>query len=400
MHRSVEHAHELILVGGVLGLVSIFAGLVSARVNAPLLLVFLVVGMLAGEDGPGGIPFSDFRTSYLIGSIALAAILFEGGFKTERAMLRQAFWPALAMGTAGVAVTAGIVAASGVLLFGASWGETMVIGAALAPTDAAAVGLLLRRAQVALPHRLTALLEVESGLNDPMSVFLTVVCVEALVQPGSLTTAHAATLFATEMGGGAVAGIAGGYALLGLLRRLPAEAAMFPILTLAAVLALFGAAQILGASGFLAVYLMGVIAGNSEYRTRARMEEFYEAFAWLAQITLFLLLGLLITPHAMLPQAAAIAAIAAVLILIARPLAAFLCLLPFGFGLRGTAFAAWVGLRGAVPIYLTIIPVLQGAPNAERLFGVAFGTVVASLVVQGWTIRQAATWLGFDRIKG
>ena len=400
MHPPVEHAHELILVGGVLGLVSIFAGLVSARVNAPLLLVFLVVGMLAGEDGPGGIPFSDFRASYLIGSIALAAILFEGGFKTERTMLRQAFWPALAMGTLGVAVTAGIVATAGVVLFGASWGEAMVIGAALAPTDAAPVGLLLRRAQVALPPRLTALLEVESGLNDPMSVLLTVVFVEALVQPGSMTTAHAAILFATEMGGGAVFGIAGGYALLALLRRLPAEAAMFPILALAAVLALFGVAQILGASGFLAVYLTGVIAGNSEYRARARMEEFYEAFAWLAQITLFLLLGLLITPHAMLREAVAIAAIAAVLILVARPLAAFLCLLPFGFGLRGTAFAAWIGLRGAVPIYLTIIPVLQGVPNAERLFGIAFGTVVASLVVQGWTIRQAATWLGFDRTKG
>jgi cell volume regulation protein A len=197
-----------------------------------------------------------------------------------------------------------------------------------------------------------------------------------------------------------VFGLAGGYGLLALLRRLPAEASIFPILTLAAVLALFGAAQMAGASGFLAVYLMGVIAGNSEYATRARMEEFYEAFAWLAQITLFLLLGLLITPHAVLPDAVAIAAVAAVLILVARPLATFACLLPFGFGLRGTAFAAWVGLRGAVPIYLTIIPVLQGAPNGQRLFGVAFGTVVASLVVQGWTIRQAATLLGFGRTKG
>jgi cell volume regulation protein A len=400
MQAPVEHAHELILVGGLLGLLSIFAGLVSARVNAPLLLVFLVVGMLAGEDGPGGIAFSDFGASYLIGSIALAAILFEGGFKTERSMLRQAFWPALAMGTAGVAVTAGVVASAGVVLFGAPWGEAMVIGAALAPTDAAAVGLLLRRAQVALPHRLTALLEVESGLNDPMSVFLTVVFVEALVHPGTMTSAHAALLFATEMGGGAVVGIAGGAALLALLRRLPAEASMFPILTLAGVLALFGAAQMAGASGFLAVYLMGVIAGNSDYATRARMEELYEAFAWLAQITLFLLLGLLITPHAMLPDAVAIAAVAAVLILVARPLATFACLLPFGFGMRGTAFAAWVGLRGAVPIYLTIIPVLQGAPNGQRLFGVAFGTVVASLVVQGWTIRQAATLLGFGRTKG
>ena len=398
--QVVEHAHDLILLGGALGLLSIFAGLVSARVNAPLLLVFLVIGMLAGEDGPGGVAFSDFQASYLIGSIALAAILFEGGFKTERTMLKQAFWPALAMGTIGVAVTAGIVAGAGVVVFGASWGEAMVIGAALAPTDAAAVGLLLRQARVAVPERLTALLEIESGLNDPMSVFLTVLFVEALIHPGAMTAPHALSFFALEMGGGAAFGLAGGYGLLALLKRLPAEASIFPILTFAAVLTLFGAAQTVGASGFLAVYLMGVIAGTSDYRTRARMEEFYEAFAWLAQIALFLLLGLLITPHAMLPQAPAILAMTAVLIVVARPVATFACLLPFGFGLRGTTFAAWVGLRGAVPIYLTIIPVLQGAPNGERLFGIAFGTVVASLVVQGWTIRQAAGLLGFGRIKG
>ena len=395
--RGVEQAHDLILLGGVLGLVSIFAGLASARIGAPLLLVFLAVGMLAGEDGPGGIQFSDFRASYLIGSIALAAILFEGGFKTERAMLKQAFWPALAMATAGVAITAGVVAGAGVVLFGVPWGEALVIGAALAPTDAAAVGLLLRRAKVAVPERLTALLEVESGLNDPMSVFLMVAVVTALTAPGGLNAGRAAVLFASEMGGGAAFGIGGGYALLWLLRRLPAEAPIFPVLALAAVLTLFGAAQSLGASGFLAVYLMGVITGTADYRTRERMEQFFEAFAWLAQVSLFLLLGLLVTPHDLLPAAGAIAAVAAVLILVARPLAAFVCLLPFGFGLRATGFGAWVGLRGAVPIYLTIIPVLSGAPGAERLFNIAFGTVVASLVIQGWTIRPAATLLGFGR---
>ncbi len=393
----MEHAHDFILLGGALGLFAIFAGLASARVNAPLLLVFLIIGMLAGEDGPGGIVFSDFNSSYLIGSIALAAILFEGGFKTERAMLKAAFWPALAMGTVGVAATAVIVAGAGVWLFGVSWGEAMVIGAALAPTDAAAVGLLLRQARVAIPDRLTALLEIESGLNDPMSVFLTVLFVEALVHPGAMTTGHIIGFFALEMGGGAVFGLIGGYILLALLRRLPAEASIFPILTFAAVLTLFGAAQSVGASGFLAVYLMGIITGTSDYKTRARMEEFYEAFAWLAQIALFLLLGLLVTPSTLLGQAPAIAAVAVVLILVARPVAAFACLLPFGFGMRGSSFAAWVGLRGAVPIYLTIIPVLQGMPNGERLFGIAFGTVVASLVVQGWTIGHAAALLGYGR---
>ena len=395
----MEHAHDLILLGGVLGLLSIFAGLITSRVNAPLLLVFLAVGMLAGEDGPGGIEFDDFRSSYLIGSIALAAILFEGGFKTERKMLQEAFWPALAMATAGVAISAGIVAAVGVFAFGVPWGEALMVGAVLAPTDAAAVGLLLRRAKVAIPGRVTSLLELESGLNDPMSVFLIIAVVDAVLAPGHLSWSHATLEFLLEMGGGAAFGIAGGYALLFLLRRLPVEAPLVPVLALAAVLALFGLAQRLGTSGFLAVYLMGVITGTNDYRTRERMEEFYEAAGWLAQITLFLMLGLLVTPHALLPSAGAIAAVAAVLILVARPVATFACLLPFGFGMRNSAFAAWVGLRGAVPIYLTIIPVLRGAPGGQLLFGIAFGTVVASLVVQGWTIRQAAMLLGFAPVK-
>ena len=394
----MEHAHLLILVGGCLGLASIFAGLASARIGAPLLLVFLAVGMLAGEDGPGGIDYSDFRSAYLIGSVALAAILFEGGIKTERAMLKLAFWPAAAMATAGVAVTAGVMAGAAVLLFGVPWVSGLVIGSVLAPTDAAAVGLLLRRARVAIPDRVTALLEVESGLNDPMSVFLTVVFVEFTVLPGGVTAGHAALLFAKEMGGGAVLGAAGGYGLLMLLKTLPAEAPIFPVLALTAVLALFGAAQSVEASGFLAVYMMGIIVGANDFRTRARLEEFYEAFSWLAQIALFLMLGLLVTPHALLPAAVPILELAAVLILVARPLSGALCLLPFGFSLRETAFVSWVGLRGAVPIYLTIIPVLEGVQQGPLLFGVAFGIVVTSLVVQGWTIRPAAFALGFARV--
>ena len=391
----MEHAHELILVGGALGLASLFAGFVSARAGAPLLLVFLAVGMLAGEDGPGGIQFSDFRAAYLIGSIALAAILFEGGLKTSRAMLSTAFWPAAAMATAGVAITTAVVGASAVAMFHVPWVGGLEIGAVLAPTDAAAVALLLRRVRVAVPERVTALLEVESGLNDPMSVVLVVALVELATHPAGLSAGQGALLLAKEMVGGAALGAAGGWALLAVLRRIPVEAAVLPVLALAAVLTLFGGAQRVGASGFLAVYVMGVIAGTHEYRARTRVIEAHEAFAWLAQVTLFLMLGLLVTPHALLPHAAPIAAIAAVLIAVARPLAVFPCLLPFGFSVREAAFASWVGLRGAVPIYLTIIPVLAGTKEGEVLFGVAFGVVVTSLVVQGWTIGVVGRRLGF-----
>jgi NhaP-type Na+/H+ and K+/H+ antiporter len=301
------------------------------------------------------------------------------------------------MATVGVAVTSGIVAVAAVGLFGVSWVNGLAVGAALAPTDAAAVNLLLRRARVALPERVTALLEVESGLNDPMSVFLMVALVPIMIAPARLDTSGTALLLAEEMVGGAAIGVVGGYALLALLRRLSAEAPIFPVLAFFLVMTLFGAAQKLGASGFLAVYLMGLIIGTHPYRDQERLEQFYEAFAWMAQIALFLMLGLLVTPHDLLSTAPAILAIAAVLILVARPVATFACLLPFGFTVQETSFASWVGLRGAVPIFLTIIPVLQGVHDSQRLFGIAFGIVVASLVVQGWTIRHAASLLGFSR---
>ena len=395
----MQAAHELILLGGALGLLSFLAGLVSARVGAPLLLVFLVLGMLVGEDGPGGIRFDDFHAAYLIGSIALAVILFEGGLKTDRTMIRIAWAPAVLLATVGVALTAGIVGAAGVWLFSAPWAEALLIGAAVAPTDAAAVAVLLRRARVAVPGRVSAALELESGLNDPMAVFLTVLLVQIILAPAGVSAREAIVLFVEEMAGGAIMGIGGGYALLFLLRRVRLEASLYPVLTLAGALTLFGGAQSLGASGFLAVYLMGLVTGTNRHLAGPSIGHFFEALAWLAQIVLFLMLGLLVTPHRLVPLIAPTLAVAAVLILLARPLACLCCLLPCGFSLRETGFVAWVGLRGAVPIYLATIPVLAGAPHANRLFGAAFVIVITSLVVQGWTIRPAARMLGFRGVN-
>ncbi len=395
--HAMNTAHELILLGGALGLLSILAGVVSARFQAPLLLVFLLLGMLAGEDGPGGIVFNDFQASYLIGSIALAIILFEGGLKTERAMIELAWRPSLALATVGVALTAGLVGAAAVWLFSLSWTEALLIGAVLAPTDAAAVNTMLRAARVAVPERVTAALELESGLNDPMSVFLTVLLVESLTTSGGITTGHAIGMLLEEMVGGVVAALGGGYALLWLLRRLPVEAPLYPVLALTSVLVVFGGAQTLGASGFLAVYLMGVIVGVNRFEAHRALVYASEAFAWLAQIALFLLLGLLVTPHRLFPLVGPILAITAVLLVVARPVATFLCLLPFRYSGREAAFASWVGLRGAVPIYLTIVPVLAGVRNGDALFGAVFGVVIASLLLQGWTIAPTARMLGFGK---
>jgi cell volume regulation protein A len=393
----MESAHELILGGSALGVLSIVAGLASRRFGAPVLLVFLVLGMLAGEDGLGGIPFDDFYVAYLIGSIALAVILFEGGMKTHLSMLRLAFWPALVLAVIGVGVTATVVAGAVVLLEGLPFAAAMLIGSAVAPTDAAAVATLLRNAKLKLPDRITALLEVESGLNDPMSVFLTVFVIMALTMPHLATVSDALVLFAREMLGGGVIGLAGGALLAFLLRRLTLEAATAMVFVLTFSLALFGLAQVLGTSGFLAIYIAGVMTGATEHAERREVESFCEGMAWLAQIVLFLMLGLLVTPHALLPLIPAGVAIAAVLMLVARPVAVFGCLLPFGFNVRESAFASWVGLRGAVPIYLSIVPALADPERDTKLFAVVFIVVVVSLIVQGWTLGAAARLFGFGR---
>jgi NhaP-type Na+/H+ and K+/H+ antiporter len=395
--EHMESAHEFILVGGVLGVISIFASLASRRLGAPVLLVFLVLGMLAGEDGPGGIPYSDFSSAYLIGSVALAVILFEGGLKTPLSMLRIAVWPALALAVVGVGVTAVVIGATVMWLADVPFAFAMLLGAAVAPTDAAAVGSMLSRARLALPERVTALLEVESGLNDPMSIFLTIFVIRAIVLPEEATWQHGILLFAQEMFGGAALGLGGGWLLSRLLRMLAVEAHTAMVLVLTFGLALFGLAQVLDTSGFMAVYLAGVVVGTTEYHARQEVANFYEGFAWLAHIVLFLMLGLLVTPHELVPFMGVSIVVALVLMLIARPLAVFMCLLPFRFTWRESTFASWVGLRGAVPIYISFLPALADPIRDERLFSGVFVVVVVSLIIQGWTLGLVARLLGFGR---
>ena len=389
----MNSAHEMILTAGVLCLFAILAGLLSARIGTPLLLVFIAVGMLAGEDGPGGIPFDNFRFAYLVGSLALVVILFQGGLATERKMIRQALWPSATLATVGVAISAAIVGVAARLLFAVSWPDALLAGAVLAPTDAAAVSVLLRQSKAAVPFRVTAALEVESGLNDPMSVFLTVGLVQVLTMPGGLEPGAAGLLFAEEMGGGAVIGLVGGTCLLWLFRSLNAEKSVFPVLAIGAALSLFGGAQVLGASGFLAVYLAGLIVGNYDHPAGESLSRFFNALGWLAQIVLFLMLGLLVNPHELPPRILPALEVAAVLILLARPVAVMLCLLPLRWRARDAAFVSWVGLRGAVPIYLTIVPLLAGVQNARVLFDLVFVVVTVSVAVQGWTIGPAARLL-------
>ncbi|HTU53265.1 MAG TPA: potassium/proton antiporter [Acetobacteraceae bacterium] len=394
-HAALHNAHQAILLGGGLGVLSILAGIVSRRIGAPMLLAFLALGMLAGEDGLLGIHFGDYATSYLIGSVALAVILFEGGLKTPVSMLRLAFWPALVLATVGVAVTAGIVGGVVAVLDRLALLPAFLVGAVVAPTDAAAVAVLLRTSGAALPERLAALLEVESGLNDPMSVFLTLLLIHLIVAPGSLGVGGAAALLLEAMAGGAVLGLVGGRLLGWGMQRLPLEPALATVFLLSAALGLFGIAQLVGASGFLAVYLAGIVTRATSSRMREGIAPFFEGMAWVSQIVLFLMLGLLATPH-LLPQylPGAIGG-AAALIFLARPAAVFGTLLPFRLPWREAAFASWVGLRGAVPIYLSIIPALGDPGRGGSLFASIFIVVILSLIVQGSTVALSARLLGF-----
>ena len=392
----MEASHQLILLGSVLVLLSIFAGVFSARFGAPLLLVFLGLGVLAGEEGPGGILFRDFHAAYLIGSIALAIILFDGGLRTDPGAIRRALWPSLALATVGVIATAALVGAAAALFFSTSWMRGFLVGVIIAPTDAAAVSALLHLRGLELRARVAGTLELESGINDPLSVLLTVLLVSLLLAPAPLTGSHIAALLAREVVGGSAFGIGGGYLLLALINRVEATSGLYAILALAGATTLFGGAQTSGASGFLAVYLAGLILGTHRHRATQVINQAFDAFAWLSQIVLFLMLGLLVTPSALVPILGPSLLIAVVLMLVARPVAVALCLLPFRYTALEIAFISWVGLRGAVPIFLAIIPVLAGLPDAAVFFGVAFIIVLTSLIVQGWTVAAAARMFDLD----
>ncbi len=392
----MELSHEIILAAGVLSLLAVFAGFASVRLGAPLLLGLIAVGMLAGEDGPGGIPFDDFGTGYLVGSVALAIILFQGGLGTERAMIERAIGPAVSLATVGVAVSALVVAASARLLLGVSWPEGLLLGATIAPTDAAAIAVQLRVTRVRVPPRVIGALELESGLNDPMSVFLTLALVQYFKDRHGFSVQQELLTFLWEMAGGAAVGLGSGQVLAILLRRLNMAGSAIPLVALGTALTVFGGAQLIGASGFLATYLCGMVAGNVELPATTSVRRFFDSLGWLAQNSLFLMLGLLVTPHRLLPLLIPAALVSLVLVVLARPAAVAVCLLPFRWRPPEMAFISWAGLRGAVPIYLTIIPLLQGVRAGQQLFEIVFVATILSVAVQGPTLRRVARRLGLS----
>src|SRR5262245_20223126 len=378
-----------ILLGALLVLAGILSSLVAVRFGAPLLLVFLVVGMLAGEAGPGGIKFDDVRFVYTVGSMALALILFDGGLRTRPHTIRSVVWAAFMLATFGVLITAAVTAPVAKLVLPISWTEAFLLGAVVASTDAAAVFLLLHARGLRLRARLSAILEVESGTNDPFAIFLTILLVEILLQGGKPWDQIALTL-AEETVFGALTGVVGGRVLVWSVNRLTLAQGLHAPFVVTGALVIFGLAEVIHGSGYLATYLAGLVVGNRSTRAHNTLIVFLDAVTWLAQIVMFLLLGLLAWPERIPQNALAALAVAATLMLVARPAAVFACLAPFPFAWREKMFVAWVGLRGAVGIFLASIPLLVGLPKAHLFFDVAFVVVLLSLLVQGWTISAAA----------
>jgi cell volume regulation protein A len=387
----------LLLAAAVLVFVSILLTPLSARIGAPLLLLFLGLGMLLGENGPGGIEFDRFDLAYQLGSLALAIILFSGGLDTTREEVRRAAGPALLLATVGVLVTSAVVGGAAAWLFGTPLTHGLLLGAVVGSTDAAATFLLLQQGRIRLKGRVRETILVESGINDPMAIFLTTSLV-VLVDAGTALTAEVLLdllpSLLTRLGLGTLVGLGGGWALAWLINRIDLHSGLEPPFALAGAVGLFAATQLADGSGFLAIYLCGVMLRALLRRPAERIVHFHEGLAWLAQIAMLIMLGLLVTPAQLGPILLPAFAMAAVLIFVARPLAVLLCLLPFRFPLREQLYIGWVGLRGAVPIFLAIIPVISPGPITVSFFNIVFVIVVNSLVLQGWTISAMARWLG------
>ncbi len=388
--------NQLILLGAVLFLISILASALSPRVGMPLLLVFLLVGMLGGEDGIGGIVYDDVQSGLFLGTLALAVILFDGGLRTDIHNFRVGLKPALSLASLGVVITAGVCGAFAAWMLDLPWVEGMLVGAIVGSTDAAAVFSVLNMQGLALKARVGATLEIESGLNDPMAIFLTLTVVEFIRMGETGFSVSMLFGFAWQMGVGALVGVVGGRVLAWGVTRLALSPGLYPLLALFGGVSIFGLAAVLHSSGFLAVYLAGLMVGNRVSRGLYNIQRFHDGIAWLAQISLFLMLGLLVTPTELVTYAPSALLIGLFLIFVARPLAVCISLIPFQFSWRERLFISWVGLRGAVPIVLAMFPWLAGFEHWPFFFNIAFFIVIISLVLQGWTVAPLARWLKVD----
>ncbi len=386
----------LLLIGAVLILLSIAIAKLSDNLGVPALLLFLAIGIFAGSEGPGGIYFNDAPLAQSIGIIALVFILFSGGLSTNWSEVKPVVSHASILSTFGVIATAFAVGIFASIITGISLLNGLLLGAVVSSTDAAAVFSVLRSKNVSLRGKLKPLLELESGSNDPMAVFLTIGIIQLITSPEK-TAASIISLFVLQMGIGAIIGLTLGRGMVFIMNRLRlAYEGLYPVFSLSFAALIYGLTSTIGGSGFLAVYIAGIVAGNCEFIQKKSLLRFFDGLAWLSQIAMFLTLGLLVFPSHIVPIIGIGLFISAFLMFVARPLSIFISLSFSNFKWREKTFISWVGLRGAVPIILATFPLLANLPDAEWIFNVVFFIVITSALMQGWSIPFVARILHVD----
>jgi cell volume regulation protein A len=388
--RSID---EILVAGSVLLLLSILSSKAAARLGVPALLLFLLLGMLAGSDGPGGIYFDNAYVAQSLGIVALSLILFSGGLDTEWSSIRPVLWQGLALSTVGVVITAVLVGLFAKIVLGFSMLEGVLLGAIVSATDAAAVFSVLRARGIGLTGHVRPLLELESGSNDPMAVFLTTGLV-GLISDQSNNLLSLLPKFIWQMALGAALGYAMGRLAILLINRLSLEFhGLYPVLTLSLILLTYGGTDMMSGNGFLAVYIVGLVMGNHSFIHKATVKRFHDGLAWLMQIAMFLVLGLLVFPSHLLPIVGLGLVAALFLIFVARPVSIFVALAFSKFKFNEKLMISWVGLRGAVPIVFATFPLLAGMPRAEIIFDLVFFIVLTSVLLQGTSLPIVARWL-------
>ncbi len=378
---------------GALTLLSVVLSRPADRLGVPLVLLFILLGMLGGSEGLGGLGFDDYEVAVRLGTIALILILFDGGLNTAVSSVRQVIGPASVLATVGVVATAGLTALFARLL-GLSWPAAVLLGAVVSSTDAAAVFAVLRGGRLQLRRRLGNTLEVESCVNDPMAVILTTVVISILSGDKVSVWSMLATV-PIQLVLGAAIGVGIGLATKRLIRWVPLSTpGLYPCLSVSVAFLSFGLATLLWGSGLLAVYATGLVLGHGQVPYRSALTRVHDALAWLSQVGMFLMMGLLVFPGALVDVAWQGLLLGLLLAIVARPLSVYVCLLPFKFPAKESFYIGWVGLRGAVPIVLATFPVLAGVEGSGRVFNLVFFIVVVSSIVPGATIRHVTRWLG------